>query len=375
MFDLAPPFAHSERSLPFLRADGEKFGSGTWVALPSAVATDDEQRFRDAETTPVPIVAHRKGEEERAMSERADRVGFMGSGLSGAMLSAIIAVSTAAFLFWGGPLWRATPGASHVGRIGGSYLIVIPLVLSGLALARRSSVGHFLGSVGIVWSTKLLITATAYSFLARGSATEYAPARPWDSGRATPSDEHRATPTPTRRGHGILSGEVVASGAPVSDAAIVIGDFEAATPDRVRRDVRLVIAQSRYDKPVYLSSSDGHIVLENKDALLHTLRVTKAERAVANVPIPPRRDEHSIPSPEPGSYLLSCENHASEHALLVVVDHPLATITDSNGRYELRGVPTDREAELSVLRRGNEPVHRTFRAIDDQQVQLSIEVP
>lgn len=308
------------------------------------------------------------------MNDRAARVGFMGSGLSGAMLSGIIAVSTAAFLFWGGPLWRAMPGASHVGRIGGSYLVVIPLVTAALAFTRRASLGHLLGSVGIVWSAKLLITATAYSFLARGSATEYAPARTWDGVRSSSSDERRAAPAPARGGRGVLSGTVLASGSPVTEAALVIGEFEAATPDRVRRDARLVIAESRYDRAVYLSSSDGRVVLENKDASLHTLRVTKGEHAVANVPVPPRRDEHSIPSPEPGSYELSCENHASEHALLVVVDHALATLTDPNGHYELRGVPTDREAELTVLSWGHEPVRRTLRVTEDQAVQLPIEL-
>jgi hypothetical protein len=308
--------------------------------------------------------------------DRNDGAGFMGAGLSGTALAAIIAVSTGAFLFWGGPLWRAAPGASHVTRIGGSYLMVIPLALAALAVTRRLSFSHLLGCVGIVWSAKLLITASAYSFIAPGSATVYAPAQPWETARA-PASDHRAdrtaSPPRTSAGTGTLSGVVVVSGTPVAYAALIV-DGAAEGSGRSLRNPKITIDRARYVQSIYLSSSDDHILVENHDASLHTLRVTREQRAIANVPVPPGLGERSIPAPEPGSYELSCENHASEHALLVVVDHPLVTLTDSNGRFELRGVPTGRDEEVTILRQGQSPSRRTFRAAEDGHLELSIDL-
>ena len=51
----------------------------------------------------------------------------------------ILATAIAILLFFDGPLWRATPGSSHVGRILVSYLTIVPLVAAALAIRRRAT--------------------------------------------------------------------------------------------------------------------------------------------------------------------------------------------------------------------------------------------
>ena len=286
------------------------------------------------------------------------------------MIAGIVAMATLAFLFWGGPLWRAAPGTSHVARIAGSYLIVIPLVLAALLVARRASWMHLLSGVGIVWAAKLVITATAYAYLAPGSGTRYAPDRPWEARSAEPDDPRLKVAAPTQ-GSGEVAGVVLDQGEPVMGAAIVLDDQEGtrAAPSAV--DVVLVIDHSHYSQPIYRVSSVDRLVVGNRDALLHTLRVTKEGRAVANIPIPAGSSERRVSIPEAGVYELSCENHPEEQAWLVV-DRPYVAQTDAQGRFELHGVPAG--SHRMVIMRGRVSARREFNLTADERVDLSIEL-
>jgi hypothetical protein len=153
-----------------------------------------------------------------------------------------------------------------------------------------------------------------------------------------------------------------------------VGDVTRVGSEAPSRQAKVTIERSRYTSSIYLSSSTDRIRVENHDATLHTLRMTREQQAIANVPLPPGVAEQSLRAPEPGSYELSCENHASEHALLVVVDHALVALTDSKGRFELRGVPTGRDEELVIMRQGQSPSRRIFRLDDEGQLGLSIDL-
>jgi plastocyanin len=224
------------------------------------------------------------------------RPGFLGCGLDGRALAIILALATLAFLFWDGPLWSMRPGASFVARIVGSYLIVIPLTVGALIVARRSGWTHLLSSVGIVWIGKLVITATAYAYLAPGSATQYSPDRPWET-RANVG-------APQVRGE---ASDVVndrATGAVVNETGI---------------DVALDIEQSHYAQSTYHLTLGDRLTPANHDAVLHTLRITQEGRAVANIPLPAGNVARRVSISQEGTYELSCENHPSERATLVVI--------------------------------------------------------
>lgn len=302
----------------------------------------------------------------------------IGSGLRARELAIILAISTTAFLFWGGPLWDAPVGTSHVWRIGGSYLIVIPLVFAALAHSHRASLAHLLGAVGIVWSAKMLITATLYAYVAPESATQYAPARTWEeSQEAEPI--HRGVQPVTGAssdiGSGDVAGVVVANDGPerFPAAAVIVEDLPESPVVRPTVNLIVAIEHARYKQSVYVAGSQDRLVLSNGDASLHTLRVIQDHRAIANIPAPPGSGERVIATPRPGRYQLSCENHASEQALLIIVGHPFFTLTGTDGRFELPGVPAG-EHVVVAFRNGHLPARRTINVAPSSRVELSIEV-
>ena len=302
----------------------------------------------------------------------------IGSGLRAKELALIVAISTTAFLFWGGPLWDAPVGASHVWRIGGSYLIVIPLVFAALARSHRASLAHILGAVGIVWSAKMLITATLYAYVAPESATQYAPARTWEES-PEPEPNHRGSQPVTAAisevGSGHIAGVVVTNDDPqrFPVAAIVVEDLPESRIARPPAHLTVAIENAHYKQPVYIAGAQDRLALHNGDASLHTLRVTQDHRAIANIPAPPGSGERVIATPQPGRYYLSCENHESEQALLVIVDHPFFTLTGTDGRFELPGVPAG-EHVVVALRNGHLPSRRTINVAPNSRVEVSIEV-
>jgi plastocyanin len=275
------------------------------------------------------------------------------------VLAALVAASTVAFFFWGEPLWRVAPGTSHVARIAGSYLIAVPLAAVVLAVARRLTLQHLLGSIAVVWSAKLVITATSYALVAPGSATEYAPARTWDTSDAAAASNRKPPATPRMVGTAAVTGRVVESGAPVAGVVVVIGDLEGEAEDDAAGDVALTIDRSQYDRAAYLVSPRDRMRVTNRDNTLHTIRLLRNQHAVANHPIPASSGPYSVAAPPPGIYEMSCENHAAEQALLVVADRHRGAMTDADGRFELRGLSAG-EHDVSFLRAGRDPiVHKT----------------
>jgi hypothetical protein len=289
----------------------------------------------------------------------------------------ILVISTTAFVFWGGPLWDAPVGTSHVWRIGGSYLIVIPLVFAALARVHRASLAHVLGAVGIVWSAKMLITATLYAYVAPESATQYAPARTWEESKEPELSRGGAqpvTPATADIGSGDIAGVVVANDEaerfPL--AAVVVEDLPESSMTRPPVDLTVAIEHNRYQQSVYLAGPQDRLLLSNGDASLHTLRITQDQRAIANIPAPAGSGERVFATPQPGRYQLSCENHASEQALIVIVGHPFFTLTGRDGRFELRGVPAG-EHVVVTLRNGHAPSRRTINIAPSSRVELFIE--
>jgi hypothetical protein len=207
-----------------------------------------------------------------------------GTGLRAWELGVVLVLSVAIFLFWGGPLWQVPPGSSHVARIAMSYLAIVPLAAGALALGRRLRWGHLLSAVAVLWSAKLIITASIYAYLATGSASRYEPARTWES-------QPTAAPPAARE----------------------------EPPSAPPRDHALAVSHARYDQERIVVTLRDSLVVENRDATLHTLRISKNGRTVRNLPLPAGGDARRIAIPETaGEYRLGCENHASEAALLVV---------------------------------------------------------
>ena len=79
-------------------------------------------------------------------------------GLTRGQFLAILAISSALFLWIGGPLWQHLRG-QHGARLTWSYLAIAPMVAASLWHNRTWSVGHLIAGTGAIALLKLLATA------------------------------------------------------------------------------------------------------------------------------------------------------------------------------------------------------------------------
>lgn len=263
-----------------------------------------------------------------------------GTGLSIVPYVLLIGFSVALFLFWDGPLWAAKREASHVGRFAWSYLLVIPAAAGLLLAARRLSWSHLIAATCSAWGIKLVVTSALYFALARGTAhIPVAPAGTVSSkGPVVVTPEYR--PAKGAFAAGTVKGNVVLGAEPIPGAVVLVDSPSAGLPlAEEAAPFRVTIDGAQYRGLVYLGRSDASFEVESKDAVLHTLHVYAGERGVMNVPVPAGGKAHPFQAPEVGVYELRCDNHGSERAALVVVDHPYVARTDDAGQFVLGDVP------------------------------------
>jgi hypothetical protein len=278
-----------------------------------------------------------------------------GAGVPLAQLAIVLSISVAVFLGWGGLLWRAPAGASHVGRIALSYLIVVPLVAALLLVERRFTATSLATSVGLVWAAKLVLTASLYPLLAPESASHYEPA-------AVPAASSVEVEPPYREARGAvalgdLAGVVMRDGAPVAGAAVVVVRPPPGIAAPAPSEATWTLASGTHDTPVHLVYEADRVTVVNRDASLHTLVAARGDERAWNVSVPAGGSARA-PVPAPGVYALSCASHGAERATLVVVDHPYAAITGADGRFVLGRIPAGAREVAVVLETG-----ATIRAV------------
>lgn len=96
-------------------------------------------------------------------------------GVSNKLLLCTLILSVVMFISWPIPLWEATPGSSHMGRLAGSYLLPAFILLVALLFNPEFSIARWLSATAVVLLVKFLITIALYHFLAPGSAYDLDP--------------------------------------------------------------------------------------------------------------------------------------------------------------------------------------------------------
>jgi hypothetical protein len=260
-----------------------------------------------------------------------------GTGLTLGLFGAIVAVSVALFLVWGGWLWAAPRGTSHLGRFVISYLIVLPLAAVALLAVERWSWPHLLAAVGTIWCLKLVVTALLYLALARGTAVRLEPVNLEPSAtRARPTEA--AYHAAVDGAHGTLAGRLTVAGQPLGDAIVYLDRPPPGRPLSAGRPVELVVEAARYDRPLLLVAARDTVRVHSRDAALHTVHLHEGDRVLGNQPLP-SHGALTLPLRRPGLYHITCDNHRQETAWLVVVDHPYAATTGAHGDFQLAAVP------------------------------------
>jgi hypothetical protein len=272
-----------------------------------------------------------------------------GTGLPPLTYAALVALSVVLFLFWGGPLWRATASTSHVMRFVVSYAAVIPLAVLALRLYRRLTLSNVAATTGTAWALKLVITSVLYIAIARGTSAKLvavqAPSAPTLAAtRAV--DEYRAAPAGFAAGD--IRGTVTQGGAPVAFAVVAIDQPRAGRAQAAPGTADLVITRARYAEPLYVAHSTDEVRVASRDGVLHTIHLRELGKSVENRPLPPGAAPSVLPPLAVGLYHLACDNHLGESTWLLVVDHPYVTRTDAAGRFAFAGAPAG-DARLAAL--------------------------
>jgi hypothetical protein len=257
-----------------------------------------------------------------------------GIGLSPPSYCLLLATSIGLFIFWGGPFWLAGSGTSHFGRIAVSYLLVAPLAAALLAWARQLTWTHFLSSCGSAWAIKMVATVVLYEAFAPG-ASALQPRKVLDSSQGTIRERYQPAQAPFP--NATLRGTVMRGREAIANAVVFIESPRAglaSTPQRVE----LRIEGSMYGEPIYAARRSDPLVFVNHDTTLHTVRFSLDGRAYSSQPLPGSPAPRVVAAPPPGVYRLSCANHRSELAWLLVVDHPYVVRTDERGGFALEAV-------------------------------------
>jgi len=262
-----------------------------------------------------------------------------GTGLSPPVLGAMLSCSVLLFLLWPRVLWRTHGDDSHVARILVSYLAILPAVAIALAWVRRFSLSRLASGVGVLWSAKLLVTSTLFFALAPGAAQSYAP-EPGTPRRVEAPPTAAASYQPAVDGAALhqVAGRVTREGRPVANAIVWI---EAPPPGRAEpapSRTTIALGDAGFPARAFSARSGDSIELSNEGATLHSVRVARSGRMLANHPLPAGAAPSALPPLAPGLYQLSCASHPGERAVLVVVDHPFVARTDADGRFAFEGV-------------------------------------
>lgn len=291
----------------------------------------------------------RETEAASAASPRA-RGELFGCGLSAAAFSAVLFASIALFVFWGGPLWSASRGESHVGRFAVSYLCVPPIVVALQGLRRRASWAGALTATGSLWAIKLVVTAILY--LAVVPSRDPAPSAerlPPPPPRLLPDSDPACDEYRPARGdfaRGTLTVRVLRAGSPLEGAIVHLQQPPPGLPLSELPAVEIATEGTRYEHDLYVVLAGSTALVANRDASLHTLHARVGSRTAVNQPLTPGAPPRPLPPLDPALYELGCDTHATELAWLLVLDHPYVARTRESGVAELADVPA---AELTVV--------------------------
>jgi plastocyanin len=294
------------------------------------------------------------------------RSNMFGSGLSPLAYATVLLGSIALFLAWGGLLWHAPRGASHVMRFVVSYCAVIPIVALILWRSRSLSWTSIVTAIGTMWAIKMILTAGLYQAFAHSNAWQLEGVAPPPPSNHAPAASYTLSPTAAR---GTIYGVIPGGRAIVFIEAPPPG---AALPASTK--LNIAIDHAAYDQPLLLAHTGDTIALSNHDRAVHTLQFRKGESVADNLALLGGASA-SLDVPEAGVYRLTCENRA-DGAALVVTEHPYAVITGEDGSFRFE-VPAGKLTIVAVRPRGAD-LQRTTTPADvapEATLQVGLSFP
>lgn len=127
------------------------------------------------------------------------------------------------------------------------------------------------------------------------------------------------------------------------------GGSEVDVPphDGVRQ--KLLIRNGRFDPHVLLTQKGDSLEIDNQGALTHSV-VLNFFRNPASIQLlkPGKSFSLELQQSEPAPIPVECNINPWMRGFVVVVDHPYAAVSDSDGRLKIEGLPADQELVFQV---------------------------
>jgi len=125
-----------------------------------------------------------------------------------------------------------------------------------------------------------------------------------------------------------------------------------------------VLSPSAYngENPKEPISTGQKLIVKNTAPMNHNVAWKGGDVNAGDNKVTPSKGQLTIElQPDPDPVMLHCDMHRWMDGVIRVFDHPYATVTDKDGRYEINGVPTGAEVSIVVWhevgRYGNKGKH------------------
>ena len=110
--------------------------------------------------------------------------------------------------------------------------------------------------------------------------------------------------------------------------------------DPAKNTITLANSGCRFEPHVVIAQVGDTLKVTNPDPVGHNANLQFFNNAAKNPMIPPNQEVlFELTESEPGIVNVSCNIHPWMKALLLVVDHPFAGVSDDNGEVIIKGIP------------------------------------
>ncbi len=110
--------------------------------------------------------------------------------------------------------------------------------------------------------------------------------------------------------------------------------------DPAKNELTLANAMCRFEPHVLISQVGDVLKITNEDPVGHNANLQFFNNAAKNPMIPPNQEVVvELTESEPGIVEVRCNIHPWMKALLLVLDHPYAGVSDENGEVVIKGIP------------------------------------
>ena len=115
-------------------------------------------------------------------------------------------------------------------------------------------------------------------------------------------------------------------------------DLDPVAP--AKRELVLANKNCRFEPRVVIAQTGDVLKITNPDAVGHNANLQFFNNDAKNPMIPPNQDVSvELKESEPGIVEVRCNIHPWMKALLLVLDHPFAGVSDENGEIVIKGIP------------------------------------